>query len=126
MGTRDLSLSRRLDRPPKERLRLPIGACDGPYRCQAPVARGDVAFGFHARADLGAVACDQVTALGAIEVEERPYGARAIRTGGSREHRIREGRDVRLEPNAALVVEFGGPESENPEEPRKQNVPRVH
>src|SRR6267154_4876743 len=90
IGASDLYLSRRLDRPPKERLRLPVGARDGPYRRQAPVARSNAAFGFRARADLRAVARDEVTTFGAIEIEERPYGGRAIRAGGQREHRIGE------------------------------------
>src|SRR5438034_10187609 len=88
IGASDLYLSRRLDRPPKERLRLPVGALDGPDRRQTPVARGDAAFGFRARADLRPVARDEVTPFCAIEIEERPYGGRAIRTGGQREHRI--------------------------------------
>src|SRR5207302_565082 len=81
IGTSDLYLSRRLDRPPKERLRLPVGARNGPDRRQAPVARGDAAFGFRARADLRPVARDEVTTYSAIEIEERPYGGRAKRLG---------------------------------------------
>src|SRR3989441_11761301 len=39
IGAGDLDLSWRLDRPAEERLRLPVGARDGPYPGQAPVAR---------------------------------------------------------------------------------------
>src|SRR6266852_9230220 len=122
IGARDLDLSRRLDRPAEERLRLPVGARDGPYRRQAPVARGRAAFGFRARADLRAVACNQVTALGASEIKQGAHGVRALRPRRQREHRVRERRDVRQEPRAPLVVESGGLEAEIPEEPRKQIV----
>src|SRR5258708_23846173 len=98
IGARDLDLSRRLDRPAEERLRLPVGARDGPYRRQAPVARGRAAFGFHARADLRAVACNQVTALGAIEIEQRPYGAPATPPAGHPQHPIRNPPAQTLQP----------------------------
>src|SRR5258708_3057478 len=87
IGASDLYLSRRLDRPPKERLRLPVGARDGPDRRQAPVARGDAAFGFRARADLRPIARDEVTTFCPIKIEEHPYGGPPLPTHPTPHHR---------------------------------------
>src|SRR5882762_3206126 len=122
IGARDLDLPRRLDRPAEERLGLPVGARDGPYRRQARVARGNAAFGFRAGADLRAVARNQVTTLGASEIEQGAHGVRALRPRRQREHRIREGLDVRLEPHMPLVAEFAGLCAEFLDPRRKQIV----
>src|SRR6266849_5156164 len=106
VGSRDLGLSRSLDRAAEVVLGLPVGALGRLNGFEARVLRVHVAFGVDVCADLQSVAADEIAALGAREFQQALHGRLEFRAQGNVLYRVLEHGQVRHEPGVLAFLEF--------------------